>query len=122
MKTVAAALCLLAFAAVVHGQEARAVVCDTLATSLKLPNATGTSVQAMTSGDFTPLGMSNVFDTVTALEQWREHGKAPTEIVASLFADGKVVRTRPLCPFPQMATYQGSGSIDQAENVTCRVP
>ena len=64
----------------------------------------------------------NVFDTVTALEQWREHGKAPAQMVASLLADGKVVRTRPLCPYPQIAKYKGTGSIDQAENFACRVP
>jgi feruloyl esterase len=64
----------------------------------------------------------NVFDTVTALEQWREQGKAPAGIVASLMADGKVVRTRPLCPYPQIAKYKGTGSIDQAENFVCRVP
>jgi feruloyl esterase len=64
----------------------------------------------------------NVFDTVTALEQWREQGKAPDAIEASLIADGRVVRTRPLCPYPQIATYKGSGSIDRADNFTCRVP
>ena len=64
----------------------------------------------------------NVFDTVTALEQWRENGKAPNEIVASLIADGTVVRTRPLCPFPQIAKYKGTGSIDKAENFVCRAP
>jgi feruloyl esterase len=64
----------------------------------------------------------NVFDTVAALEQWREQGKPPAEIVASLMTDGKVVRTRPLCPYPQIAKYKGAGSIDQAQNFVCRVP
>ena len=40
----------------------------------------------------------NTFDALNALEQWREQGKAPTEIIAShLTASGKVDRTRPLC-------------------------
>jgi feruloyl esterase len=35
---------------------------------------------------------------------------------------GRVDRTRPLCPYPQMATYKGTGSIDDAANFTCAVP
>ena len=64
----------------------------------------------------------NTFDMLAALEQWREQGKAPAEIVASQLADGKVDRTRPLCPFPQIAQYKGSGSIDEAGNFVCRNP
>ena len=61
----------------------------------------------------------NTFDALTPLEQWREQGKAPTEIIASHLTNGKVDRTRPLCPYPQVATYKGAGSIDQAENFVC---
>jgi len=64
----------------------------------------------------------SVFDTLTPLAQWREHGDAPQEIIASQLADGKIIRTRPLCPYPQVAEYKGSGSTDQAENFVCRVP
>jgi feruloyl esterase len=64
----------------------------------------------------------SVFDTLPALEQWREHGVAPKEIVASQMADGKVIRTRPLCPYPQEAQYKGTGSTDAAENFACRLP
>ena len=64
----------------------------------------------------------NEFDMLAALEQWREHGKVPTEILASQVNEGRVSRTRPLCPFPQIAKYKGSGSIDRAENFVCRVP
>ena len=55
-----------------------------------------------------------------ALEQWVEHGKAPDMIRASHTTNGKVDRTRPRCPYPQVATYQGSGSIDDAANFACR--
>jgi feruloyl esterase len=61
----------------------------------------------------------NVFDALTPLEQWREQGTAPTEILASHSTNGKVDRTRPLCPYPQIAKYKGSGSIDQAEHFAC---
>jgi feruloyl esterase len=64
----------------------------------------------------------NTFDAVTAIEQWVEHGKAPDVMIASHVTDGKVDRTRPLCPYPQVAKYRGSGSLDAAENFTCRLP
>ena len=64
----------------------------------------------------------NAFDPVTALEQWVEKGKAPDQITASHRTDGKVDRTRPLCPYPQVAKYKGSGSIDDAENFSCVAP
>jgi feruloyl esterase len=62
----------------------------------------------------------NVFDVLTPLERWREDGKPPAEIVASHSTSGTVDRTRPLCPYPQVARYNGSGSIDRAENFSCR--
>jgi tannase/feruloyl esterase len=62
----------------------------------------------------------NDFDKVGPLEQWVEQGKAPDQIVASHSKDGKVDRTRPLCPYPQIATYKGSGSIDEAASFVCK--
>ena len=62
----------------------------------------------------------NVFDALSAVEEWREKGKAPAEILASKVADDHVVRTRPLCPYPQQAHHNGSGSIDEAQNFVCR--
>ena len=41
-------------------------------------------------------------------------------ILGSRIADGKTVRTRPLCPYPQVATYKGSGSTDDAANFVCK--
>jgi feruloyl esterase len=63
-----------------------------------------------------------MFDPVTALEQWVEHGRAPGAIVASHMIDGKVDRTRPLCPYPQVAKYRGAGTIDDAANFACQLP
>jgi feruloyl esterase len=59
------------------------------------------------------------FDMVGALEDWVERGKAPDRIVASRVVDGRVERTRPLCPYPQVAAYKGSGSTDEAVNFVC---
>jgi Tannase and feruloyl esterase len=64
----------------------------------------------------------NAFDMVGALEQWVEHGQAPDQIVASHSTNGAVDRTRPLCPYPMVAVYKGTGSIDGAANFTCRTP
>jgi feruloyl esterase len=62
----------------------------------------------------------NTFDMVGALEQWVEHGTAPDRIVASHSTNGVVDRTRPLCPYPQLAVYKGTGSTDEAANFDCK--
>ena len=64
----------------------------------------------------------SVFDKVGPLERWVEQGKAPDVLPASHVADGKVDRTRPLCPYPQVARYKGAGSIDEAMNFECAAP
>ena len=64
----------------------------------------------------------NQFDGLEALEAWVEQGKAPDFIVASHSTDGKLDRTRPLCPYPQVAVYQGRGSTNDAANFSCKVP
>ena len=64
----------------------------------------------------------NTFDSLTALENWVEHGEAPDSIVAIHRTDGVVDRSRPLCPFPEVAVYSGSGSTDEAENFACQAP
>jgi feruloyl esterase len=62
----------------------------------------------------------NTFDMVAALEQWVEHHQAPDQIVASHATNGVVDRTRPLCPYPQVATYKGAGGTDEAASFVCR--
>jgi feruloyl esterase len=65
----------------------------------------------------------NAFDMIGALEQWVEHGEAPDRIVAGFSparATGPVERTRPLCPYPQIAVYNGTGSMDEAASFTCK--
>ena len=59
-------------------------------------------------------------DILTALDAWVERGTPPDRIVASRIANGAVVRTRPLCPYPRKAHYKGSGSTDDAENFVCQ--
>jgi feruloyl esterase len=61
----------------------------------------------------------DTFDGLGALEAWVERGEAPERIEAARVVDGETVRTRPLCPYPEVAQYDGSGSIDDAANFTC---
>lgn len=64
---------------------------------------------------------TSTFDMVSALDQWVENSKAPDHIAASRMVNGAEVRTRPLCPYPQVATYKGSGSTDEAVNFACKL-
>jgi tannase/feruloyl esterase len=52
------------------------------------------------------------FDMLTALEQWVEHGKAPEQVTGAHATNGQVDRTRPICAYPALAQYKGSGSTD----------
>src|SRR3984885_398696 len=61
-------------------------------------------------------------DTATPLVQWVEASAAPDRIEASRVVAGKVVRTRPLCVYPQVARYKGTGSIDESANFSCVNP
>ena len=62
------------------------------------------------------------FDAVTALVDWVEQGKAPDSIRAARVVKNHEVRSRPLCPYPQVARYSGQGSIDEAANFHCVAP
>jgi len=66
-------------------------------------------------------GTSN-FDMLAALEQWKEQGKVPDQVPASRTREGKVDRTRPLCPYPQVAKYKGTGNTDDAASFVCAAP
>lgn len=73
------------------------------------------------------------FDMLTPLVNWVENGVAPASVVATARGAGNLggtnpdvpstwsaSRTRPLCPFPKVAIYKGSGSIESAANFMCR--
>ncbi|MEN8503549.1 MULTISPECIES: tannase/feruloyl esterase family alpha/beta hydrolase [Paraburkholderia] len=66
-------------------------------------------------------------DLLAALDKWADSGAAPDRIVATKFADddqtkGVVTRTFPLCPYPQVAKYDGHGDISQESSYTCGSP
>jgi len=63
---------------------------------------------------------TDTFDMLSVMRRWVESNQAPSEVIASRIEHGKVVRTRPLCPYPQVATYRGSGNTDDARSFVCR--
>jgi feruloyl esterase len=65
----------------------------------------------------------DTFDSISALEQWVEKGVAPEQMLSTHFdLNGNLDRTRPLCAYPKVAHYSGSGSIDDATNFSCVAP
>jgi Tannase and feruloyl esterase len=61
-----------------------------------------------------------------AVVNWVENGIAPSEVIGSgntaipAFVPGSpTTLTRPLCPYPQTAVYNGSGSVNDAANWHC---
>ena len=61
-------------------------------------------------------------DSNLTLVDWVEEGSAPDRLIGARVVQGEVVRTRPLCPYPQVARYKGTGSIDDAANFECVAP
>jgi feruloyl esterase len=60
----------------------------------------------------------------SALQQWMENAITPDGVIATRFAiDGDpksaVVKTRRLCPYPQVAAWNHSGSVRDAANYEC---
>ena len=63
----------------------------------------------------------NTFDAVTrARTMGRARHASRPQLIASHWPNGVVDRTRPLCPYPQVAVYRGAGSIDDAANFVCK--
>jgi feruloyl esterase len=58
------------------------------------------------------------WDSLTALEQWVEHGTSPSRQVM-MDNVGVPGRTRPLCDYPRWPRYTGSGDVNQAASFTC---
>jgi Tannase and feruloyl esterase len=59
---------------------------------------------------------------VTAIVDWVEEGRAPDSLIARKIVDGNVVRSRPLCSYPQVARFTGRGNTDDAASYRCEAP
>ena len=60
-------------------------------------------------------------DWLGAVMDWVEKGVAPEQLLGAHVEKGETTRTRPLCPYPQVARYKGAGSVDEAANFGCVV-
>jgi hypothetical protein len=80
----------------------------------------GTDTFGATPGGLSPADARHSLSA--AIEGWVENGAAPGTIIATKYAAGQAVRSRPLCPYPQVARYSGTGSTDDALNFKCAVP
>ena len=65
---------------------------------------------------------TSTFDMLDGPRGLGGEGQGADAIPASHVAAGAVVRTRPLCLYPSVAAYTGSGRTDDAANFTCRAP
>ncbi len=79
------------------------------------------------SGGGFPVGPGS-FDALSAIENWVEKDQAPDALIASLYQPTSyggvdfskpLGRTMPLCKFPEMARYVGSGDVKDAKNWRC---
>jgi feruloyl esterase len=62
---------------------------------------------------------TDVFDKAAVIDAWVSSNTKPQSIVASHMTGATVDRTRPLCAYPAVAQYVGSGSTDEARNFRC---
>jgi hypothetical protein len=81
------------------------------------PIAFGTSGQP-------PKGQEDAdHDILLALQRWVESGTAPNQVIATRYKDGDASKgvefQRPLCAYPQVAVYKGSGDMNDAANFSC---
>jgi feruloyl esterase len=59
-------------------------------------------------------------DALSALERWVEKGTAPETLIASHITDEKPDRTRPICAYPKIARYHGTGDVNAPASFTCQ--
>jgi feruloyl esterase len=62
---------------------------------------------------------TDTFDAVAALDKWVTTGVGPDSIPASHMTKGVADKTRPLCPYPEVAVYKGTGDTNDAANFSC---
>ncbi|MET0918311.1 MAG: tannase/feruloyl esterase family alpha/beta hydrolase [Burkholderiales bacterium] len=91
------------------------------------PNAFGyANGNTGTIGNTPPLTPDADHDIFRALVRWMEQGQAPQKIIATKYVNDNrangVQRTRPLCVYPQVARYQGTGTTNDASNFACVLP
>jgi len=65
-------------------------------------------------------------DLLSALDRWVENRHPPDTIIATKYVNDNptqgIAFQRPLCPYPQIAKYRGSGSTTSAASFACAKP
>ena len=59
-------------------------------------------------------------DAVGLIEQWKEGGSAPDQLIVSHFKNGMEIGKRLVCQYPQIALYKGSGDQEDPASYTCK--
>lgn len=62
------------------------------------------------------------FDAQQIIEQWKETGKTPDQLIVTRYKNGIEVGKRLACSYPQSAIYRGRGSADDPANFVCKGP
>jgi feruloyl esterase len=62
----------------------------------------------------------NQFSYIATLERWRESNQAPEQLLGFHVTNNRVDMSRPVCKYPQVATYTGTGSTNDAANFVCK--
>lgn len=65
-------------------------------------------------------------DILLALQRWVENGDAPSQVIGTKYVDNDPAKgiafQRPLCAYPAVAVYKGSGDMNDAANFSCVAP
>jgi feruloyl esterase len=68
------------------------------------------------------MGNDGTFDAMDVVQKWRETGVAPDKIINTHKVAGVVDKTHPVCAYPQVAAYNGTGDMNDAASFTCKNP
>jgi feruloyl esterase len=77
-------------------------------------------VPGMTHGGGTTGADNFNYDPLATIEQWKQTGKAPEELIVNHYKDGMLVGKRLVCQYPKVATYKGSGNTEDPASFVCK--
>ncbi len=60
------------------------------------------------------------FDALGLIEQWKEQGRSPDQLIVTHFKGGRAVGTRLVCQYPQIAVYKGAGDAEDSASYSCK--
>jgi len=98
---------------------------DSVLKAVPDPTVTSSSIRLFMAPGMAHCGGGDgpdTFDRVGAIRAWVENGSAPDRLVATKASGGQTTRSRPLCPYPQVARWSATGSMDDAANFSCVMP